>query len=140
MRTKERVMGDMPPVLQLAHLRHVQESMSRVRPDDHELMSAALVHLFDGVIQERREKGLPLYSGPRDPVLDAIPAEGSAFEFFQQYIDLHVQALEQRCHAPRFVQDLTAWVVQRRSRRLDVQGVSQIGRVREQLARDGYSV
>lgn len=140
MSAKERVMGDMPPVLQLAHLRHIQESMSRVRPGDHELMSAALAHLFREFAHERTERGETVGSGPRDPILDALPKDVSGFEFFQLYIDHHVRALEQRCHAPRFVQDLVTWVVRRKSSRLSAQAVSQLGRVREQLARDGYSV
>lgn len=117
MSKRVKLMGELPTVVQLAHLRQMQAALRTVPRERHEDIAKVLVRMLEAdyarVVAERG----PLPAAPKDPILEQLPRGGSGFEFFSLYIDGHVAELQRQCRAPRFVQNLVGRIIDMTDRR-----------------------
>ncbi|OHU76070.1 hypothetical protein [Mycobacteroides chelonae] len=114
-----KLMGELPPVVQLAHLRQMQSALRTVPRERHEDVAKGLVRQLEADYARVVASRGPLPAAPKDPILEQLPRDGSSFEFFSLYIDGHVAELQRQCRAPRFVQNLVGRVIEMTDRRFN---------------------
>lgn len=132
-----KVMGEMPLVVQLASMRQIQTVLRAVPPARQPEMTKMLVHLLaEDSARVHAARGELTAAERKDPILEGMRATGSGFEFFQLYVDNHIADMEQRCRAPKFVQTLVSWYLERKSRAHHDAAEQHIVSVREQLLTD----
>ncbi len=114
-----KLMGELPTVVQLAHLRQMQTALRTVPRERHEDIAKGLVRQLEADYARVVASRGPLPVAPKDPILEQLPRGGSGVEFFCLYIDGHVAELQRQCRAPRFVQNLVARIIDMTDRRFN---------------------